>query len=587
MALATTTTAGEIVLSGDLAGGTDANFPELRASGVTPGTFNVVSRLAVDSKGRSLSISAITTSDVPAALFNVATTSSKGLVQLPAVANSLTVTNGVLSIVPASTTILGLSSWSLPFAIAVDGSLSVALPDATTVVKGIVSVPSDGPFYVEDGKLSIRAATTLDTGIATIDTNTLGINTAGGSTTIYLGANNGSNAIVPASATLFGAARAGTNVVLAGDGTLSVTLPTATTAAKGIVQVSTTSGLEIVNGVLSYNGGAAATTTSTGSVRIGNGLSVDGAGVIAIPSATTTTKGIASVASSGHVGVFSVTIGGGYLDVSVFTGASASTFGVVQIGSGFAITPQGVLSLAQLQDTASTTNKGQMQVGSGLTASAGVLSMKYATQTSIGGVRVNASSAGLELNSGVIAVVKASASVKGFVQPGDTMIMTGDVLSINQVMLNQVNALSYANVSKVASDTTAFDTTTNYTFDMGKSYHVFRNAQSGSYVLQLVYDAYTDFKNSFNIIEITKNAPSTTYAISAYFSSKPEGDVGNPKVKFGPGITVVQSIGTDGRTNYRFTAPVIGVADTMLLRVETISLGLNDNYCLVSINEIY
>lgn len=159
MAQATPTTEGEIVLSGDFAGGVDANFPQLRASGVTPGFYQLSSRSTVDAKGRVISVSSmvgIDKTDINQALdaayaqdpsqFNPG---ANGYTHIPKAASASTI---------ATTTTPGYAAAGSGFNI-VDGVVSV--PVASTTVFGELMVPENTGFSVTDGTLSLLSSNML------------------------------------------------------------------------------------------------------------------------------------------------------------------------------------------------------------------------------------------------------------------------------------------------------------------------------------------------------------------------------------------------------------------------------------------
>lgn len=137
MAQATTTTEGEIVLAGDLTG--DANAPELRASGVTPGSYTVAARVSVDSKGR-VTFAGPQIGDELLSIAPDASSSTKGIASFGA---GITVTAGAASLTPmaaATSSNLGAVRVGTNLSIS-DGELS--LPQANAFVKGVFSPGAD------------------------------------------------------------------------------------------------------------------------------------------------------------------------------------------------------------------------------------------------------------------------------------------------------------------------------------------------------------------------------------------------------------------------------------------------------------
>jgi hypothetical protein len=96
--------------------------------------------------------------------------------------------------------------------------------------------------------------------------------------------------------------------------------------------------------------------------------------------------------------------------------ATTTSLGVVQVGSGLSITPQGLLSAnANVVGIATTAALGTVQIGSGLSItpqgllSATTYTLPIATNTTLGGVRVDASTIVINATTGVISSVQTQA----------------------------------------------------------------------------------------------------------------------------------------------------------------------------------
>jgi hypothetical protein len=379
MTQATNTTLGEIVLAGDLFGN-DGTAPVLRASGVTPGSYSVLQRMSVDSKGRITSIGTALANDV-LSIITDATPSAKGIIQ---VGNQLEVSSGVISVATASSTTKGIAAWGSQFALDA-GNVSSALPDAVSVsTKGLVQIGT--ALSVSGGSTSMDLATSATPGRVSIGSGFLKNQSAG---VLAVDSARLVSSVYPNDEP--GVCRPGTNMAVDGAGTLTATFPDATGAVKGLVQVG--SGLSVTGGVVSYVGGADATTGSLGIVQVGAGLGV-ASGVLSILDAGTTSKGL------------------------------------VQIGSGLAVS-SGTVSLTAPDATTST--KGFVQIGSGLTIFAGFvgLDLPDATTSSAGQV-IGFSGTGVDVDAGVMSVSQVASTVsKGLLSPGTGLDVIGSELSLS------------------------------------------------------------------------------------------------------------------------------------------------------------
>jgi len=154
-AKATSSTAGQIMLNGDLVG--SADVPELRKSGVVADTYSLVIKSSIDSKGRFTSAGAASqtgsTFDTHfAPLIGTATSSTKGVFSVDP-NGGLAISSGVLSI-----------------------------PSATSSVKGIVQIGTSG-LAISSGQLTldpttIQQAGTSQRGVFQLGTNFTKVGTA-------------------------------------------------------------------------------------------------------------------------------------------------------------------------------------------------------------------------------------------------------------------------------------------------------------------------------------------------------------------------------------------------------------------------
>lgn len=161
MAQATTTTEGEVILAGDLAG--DANLPELRASGVTPGTRSPAVRISVNSKGFITSAGQMPASEIEPFL-PVATTSSKGILRL---GTNLLTSPGVLDVATATSSVKGIASHGTGLTVSSGNvtlnytALNAQIPTATGSVLGLARsgtniTNTSGVFSIEDASSSVK-----------------------------------------------------------------------------------------------------------------------------------------------------------------------------------------------------------------------------------------------------------------------------------------------------------------------------------------------------------------------------------------------------------------------------------------------
>lgn len=416
MAQATNTTLGEIVLAGDLAGN-DATAPQLRISGVTPGTYSMVQRASIDSKGRIVSIGTVTSEEL-VAIMQDADVGQRGVVQVGA---GLEVSAGVLSLPNASTTTKGIASISDSRLVISGGVLSSAIPDAVqNSTKGLLQVATGTGLSVSGGSLSLDLATDTTPGRVAIGAGFMKNAAAG---VLNVQAAPLSTAVAPLNEP--GVCRPGTNMSVDGSGILSHSFPDATTSTKGIVRPGTN--MTVVDGVLSYTGGGDATTSSLGIMQVGSGLSVN-AGTISVQDATTTAKGIVSIGSG-------LSVSSGVVSTSI-PDATTSSKGIVQIGSGLVIAG-GVVTLDLPNATDSTKGVVTPFAGTGIAInSSGVMSADaaLATTSSLGIIQPGNS---MDVIGGSLQVAQTSATKKGIMQAGAGLVATAGVVSVDPLYMRK------------------------------------------------------------------------------------------------------------------------------------------------------
>ena len=321
MAQATNTTLGTIALSGDLAG--TAESPELVASGVKPGTYPNVSKIHVDAKGRVQWCGSV----------NFATD------VLPVIANASASSEGIFEV-----------------------GKNINL---TTIKKKDAN--GTDTDVIDYTVVSVNTGSDSQSGLIKLG-NKLAINQSTGATDCV---------IDDASTTQIGAVQVGDNLAVSAGVLSHASWKYATTSSKGMVIANTNAGLSISNGVLS---GKIATTDSAGLAAIDNSLLyLDTASNTLFPHAC-------------HYGLWGMVFGissdftltNGVLSYTspyALNPATSSTLGYVKIGTGFHIGGDGDLSL---YTEATTSSKGVVQVDSNFAVSGGVLSANEASSTVFG-----------------------------------------------------------------------------------------------------------------------------------------------------------------------------------------------------------
>jgi hypothetical protein len=515
MTQATNTVLGEIKLAGDLAGSTDANAPELTATGITPGVYPFPT-VTFDSKGRATACS-IGTSAHLTDLIPEATPTVKGIVKIGQnieyttnqTVGSLTCNfNGVLT--GGSATGLCSTGPDFTFKILIDSTnqKNVTIPTGSfTTITGLLAFvnPLISPAVIElvSGNLRIKS-NTVGTGstIRLISDNFFKYMAnyvawqtpwdGMGDTTIYLN---------EASSTVKGVCKLGSGfLVNPNDGTASFdtsSITSATTGTRGIVQIG--AGISVSNGLISTTALPDASSGNKGIVQIGSNINVS-SGTISIPAATGSIAGVFKVgnglqsidgvlqldstmfATSTTPGLVKIgsglNVSGGVLSAGSVI-ATASNLGMVKIGTGIAVTGDGTISVApgSIPDATATT-KGLVQIGSNIQVSGGVISLPLGTGTVPGICKIN-TAVGLSVSGGVISAVLANGtSTLGVVRVNDTNNLTANagVLDVGPNIPKLNTANTYTKAQVVALSTPAFTNAMTLDFSQSNTFSFIANS---------------------------------------------------------------------------------------------------------------
>lgn len=346
------------------------------------------------------------------------------------------------------------------------------LPKASTSTLGVVKVGagisvSNGiiSLNVNDFSLPVATASTegivkIGSGINVTGDGTISVNVpnATGATAglVKLGANividgNGAISIPAATTTTPGVVKVGAGLTIDGNGYLALsTTSLATNSTPGLVRIGT--GLLVSNGIVSIDTSnlPAASKSSKGAVRIGANIDVTG-GVISVPVASSTTAGVVKL-DTGKLFID----GNGFLNInSSLAFATASQTGLVRIGSNISVNAQGYISVSIPDATTST--KGQVQVGYGLNVASGVLSVNDATTSQKGIVQVGT---GLTVTNGVLSAnpPDATTSTKGVVQIGPGLTVTNGVVSLAQASSTTAGGIKVGTGLSISGNTLSVNT---------------------------------------------------------------------------------------------------------------------------------
>lgn len=490
MAAATNTTEGEILIAGDFSPAATGTLPVLRASGVSPGSYNYSSggidglgnsiinipNIVVDSKGRIVyaKVNPYTLSST------VATSSTFGMVKVNG--TTITVNTGVISadtgsIATATSSVLGKLRPDNTTVTVTGGVLTSVVPKATSSTLG--SVKPDNITTVVDpatGILGVREAWTTHFGIfrpdgitTTIDvaTSTVSLQTAtstkkgihrGDGTTIRQLNNDGVIGVPTANSTTNGRVRPdnttifvdssgilSTPVVYSTAGTVGVSkadeltmsviaggvikLADATSTQVGLVRPDNVS-INISSGVLSRN---IATSSVVGQVRSDNTTMNVASGILSVPAATSSTLGVARNDNTTLIGY------GGLVSIPA---SQFDRFGTARTDNTTTIITDGTVSVS----TATSSTLGLVRANSYMSVTNSILSINNASPTAFGVVRPDligiGVSDGVLSRIGSVTLTPASNSQIGFAKPDNTtMTLIGNALSSAQATSSTVGTV--------------------------------------------------------------------------------------------------------------------------------------------------
>jgi len=269
------------------------------------------------------------------------------------------------------------------------------IPDATTTSKGKVQVGDN--INVESGVISVPEATTTTNGVVKLSDN-FAINSNGQATV-----------------------KRGRNVNVDSNGGL--TIPFASSITAGVVKVpDVNSDIDVdTNGNLTIH---KATGSTYGLVKLGNNIYLDN-GAIYVPAGESGTenvamKGVVSTGenilnSNGHISVRNATtVNKGVVTADAQTSGLALNDGALSVNKGDTLLVNAQTGKLDVKD-ATTTTKGAVQVGSNISVTDGVISVRTGDKTSArkGVVTVDTLSAsGLNLIDGVLSVKVDNDTIK-------------------------------------------------------------------------------------------------------------------------------------------------------------------------------
>lgn len=397
MTTATNTVEGQIVLGGDLRG--NGAEPELRPTGVTPGTYTF-SQIVVDSKGRLVFAREIPDGELSASV-PLATTSLLGKVMVGETLNRDSLSGALTTRIASAANLGTIRTDGVTSTVDGTGLLSLVIQTATASRYGTVKA---GSGFLMDGEFlqleSAVDATTSNKGRVQLSATPNGLSITGG----VLSA-------TPASAANIGVIKFHPDDLTSGLWVWQADSPALTQPLISVLDAN-----KFTCGIIRPD---LFPVDSPFSVDEDNFLNFE------VPPGT-------------------------------YDPATTTDLGAVRVGAGLSITDTGLLSLSYLVP-ATTSSVGTVRVdGVTFSSASGVISANFATTSSLGVLKFTSD---FELDGGFLNLTLANGSTFGAVRAGtsgDFTIVDGEIaLGVNAARLNEANTFDGAQVTALVTPSTS------------------------------------------------------------------------------------------------------------------------------------
>lgn len=433
--------------------------------------------------GSNLDIDANGVLDVP-----IADSTTKGVVGVDALGGNVTLNNGIIDVPTATTSTKGVVSVGDNLEVS-GGRVSVPTADSTT--KGVVTVDAlTGNLTLNNGVIDVPTGSKNAKGVLQVGSH---LSVSGGMVDVPLADDLGG---------AYGVVAPGLNsAVTCSQGEIDV--KTATTSTKGVVTLanSVTSGdtshvptADAVYNAITGASVADATTTSKGIVQIGSNIDVAN-GVISVPTANgSTTYGVVRLGSNSNLSMGNDGI------IDVYTGTKNNK-GVLQVGTNLSVA-SGVVDVPD----ADTTTKGVIEVGDNLIVSSGRVSVPLAGGSSsvAGVVAIDSTNTPLYTDHNdneILKIRDATTTSKGIVQVGSGLTVSGGTISVPSATTSTPGIVT--KTTSIASGSTDVPTSDAvYTALQGvglRKYSIWDNYDSNSYKADIDFYAQYPANATINV----------------------------------------------------------------------------------------